>query len=168
MAGPSDLHATAVEVKDACVALLAETSGGAVDFAFVSPGEPALDCCPALFVHVSAVGEADTIAVNPLSAGLRHRTGRSNLATLLVTFVRCVPADDPVDVVALEAAAAQTNEDAWMLWTQLYRQQQDGTLFGLCETVFFDGISPLSIQGGCAGWVMQIRIELPGFRLEGS
>ena len=171
MAGAADLHATAVEVKDACVALLAQTAEGPVDTAFVSPGDPSIDCCPALFVHVAGIGEAATVAQTALSSGLRYSSGRVNLATIMVTFARCAPvvsADELPSAEALEAAAAETNEDAWMLWAQLFRMQEAGELFGLCDAVFFDSILPLPISGGCAGWQFTIRVEIPGFQLGGS
>lgn len=171
MADQTDLQTTVSEVLEATVALLAQTSGGPVDRAYVSPGEPALDCCPQLTVHVDSIGEAETVSGSPLSPGIRYRTGRQTLATILITLARCIPipkADEVLAPAVLEAAAAVVNEDAWMVWTQLYRQQQDGSLFGLCDEVFFDALAPLAPQGGCAGWVMQVRVAIPGFRLGGS
>ncbi len=165
MGAASDLHDLAADVLAAGQQILDTDDGPEIDRAFVSHGPPALDCCNQLAVHVAAIGEAPTGAASVLAPGSRHVTGRINLTTLVVTVTRCHPivgeeaaipaADD------LTAGAAILNADAWSLWNGLYRMKD--TLFAACDLVFFDGLVPLGPEGGCAGWVFQIRFELPGY-----
>jgi hypothetical protein len=161
----SDLQDLAEAVLDASAQILAETGNPEIERQFVSHGPPALDCCNQLAVHVAQIGEAATQAGTVLQPGLRHETGRVNLTTLMITVTRCHPVleDDgqPPPPADLTEASAMLNADAWALWTQLYRMKD--TLFAACDLVFFDGSVPLPPQGACAGWVMQIRFELPGY-----
>ena len=97
---------------------------------------------------------------------MRHAFARVNLTALMITVTRCHPTFDeearqPPSAAELNEAAAMLNADAWALWNGLYRMQDD--LFDACDLVFFDGSVPLPPQGACAGWVMAIRFELPGY-----
>lgn len=162
----SDMHALAVAVREAAEEILATTVAGTPERSFVCHGLPALDCCDQLAVNVGAIGEAATAPLTALGAGQRHRSpGRVNLTTLIVTISRCYPSvsDDgvPPSAADQEAAAEALNEDGWALWNGLFRQ--GGDLFAACDSVFFDGLVPLPPQGGCAGWVFQIRFELAGY-----
>lgn len=161
-----DLHDLAVAVLGAAEQILATAIGGTPERSFVCHGLPALDCCDQLTVNVGAIGEAATAPLTALGSGQRHRSpGRVNLTTLVVTISRCYPsvADDgtPPSPTEQQAATETLNEDGWALWNGLFRQS--GDLFAACDGVFFDGLVPLPPQGGCAGYVFQIRFELPGY-----
>lgn len=161
----ADLQDLAEAVLAASGEILDTTGNPEIARAFVSHGPPALDCCNQLAVHVAQIGEAATQAGNVLQPGLRHAFARVNLTTLFITVTRCHSVIDedgvPPSPAELTAAAATLNSDAWALWNGLYRMQDD--LFDACDLVFFDGIVPLPPQGGCAGYVMAIRFELPGY-----
>lgn len=161
-----DLHDLATAVLEAAQTLLATTAGGPAGDAFVCHGDPALDCCDQLTVNVIGIGEAATGPVTALGPGQRHRApGRVNLTALNVTMTRCYPVlDDDANIPAgaeQQAATAVLNEDGWALWNGLYRARDQ--LFTGCDSVFFDGLTPLPPSGGCAGWVFQIRFELAGY-----
>ena len=162
----ADLQALAEAVLDASEDILGTTGNEPIERAFVSHGPPALDCCNQLAVHVAQIGEAATQAGTVLLPGMRHTFARVNLTALMITVTRCHPTFDeegrqPPSAAELNEAAAMLNADAWALWNGLYRAQDD--LFDACDLVFFDGMNPLPPQGGCAGWVMQIRFELQGY-----
>jgi hypothetical protein len=162
----TDLQTLAENVLDAAGDILATTGSPEIERAFVSHGPPALDCCNQLAVHIAQIGEAATqLGASILQPGLRHETGRVNLTALMITITRCHPVlddeGDPPSPEELTEAAAMLNADAWALWSQLYRLKDD--LFAACDLVFFDASVPLPPQGGCAGWVMQVRFELPGY-----
>jgi hypothetical protein len=168
--GADDLQTLAENVLTAAETILDTNGNEPIERAFVSHGPPALDCCNQLAVHVAQIGEAATQATNVLQAGLRHNFARVNLTTLMITVTRCHPTLDdggtPPTPDELNDAAAMLNADAWSLWNGLYRMQDD--LFAACDLVFFDGIVPLPPQGGCAGYVMAIRFELPGYPWPGG
>ena len=165
MGDANDLQALAEAVLAAAETILATDGNPPIERAFVSHGPPALDCCNQLAVHVAQIGEAATNVGSVLQPGLRHETGRVNLTALMITVTRCHPVleetGQPPAPDALTEAAAMLNADAWSLWTQLYRMRD--VLFAECDLVFFDGSVPLPPQGACAGWVMAIRFELPGY-----
>jgi hypothetical protein len=156
----TDLHDLAAAGQ-----ILDTTGNDPINRAFVSHGPPALDCCDQLAVHIANIGEATTNATDPLGPGFRHARGRVNLTVLIVTVTRCHPVigDDAQIPTAdeLTAAAATLNADAWAIWNGLYRMRNE--LFAACDLVFFDACVPLPPQGGCAGYVMQIRFELGGY-----
>lgn len=162
MGAAGDLQNLAADVLQACVDILQATNGSP-ERAYVSHGPPVFDCCPQLAVSITNIGEAASTAPDPFSPGLRK--SRINLTGLAVTIAGCHPTVDnearPPDADALTAAAAALNDDAWALWCGLWRMR--GDLFGDCEIVFFDGMVPIVPEGGCAGWVMAIRFELPGY-----
>ncbi len=165
MGAASDLQDLAEDVLAAAEQILATTGNPQIARAFVAHGPPALDCCNQLAVHIGAIGEAATQATSILQPGLRHSFARINLTTLLITVTRCHPSLDdtgmPPDPDSLTEAAAMLNADAWALWCGLFRMRDE--LFEACDLVFFDGSTPLQPQGGCAGWVMQVRFELGGY-----
>lgn len=160
-----DLQILAEDVLAASAAILETTGNPALIRKFVAHGPPALDCCDQLAVHVAQIGEAPTQAGTVLQPGLRHAFARVNLTALMITVTRCHPVLDeslaPPTPAELTDAAATLNADAWALWNGLFRAQD--TLFAACDLVFFDGMTPLVPQGGCAGWVMQVRFELGGY-----
>lgn len=171
MGSASDLQDLAADVLDVAEQILAVTGGPPLVRSLVAHGAPALDCADQLSVHVANVGEALTQATDPLAAGLRHaRPGRINLTGLIVTLTRCYPAvDGEGNLPGADdetAASATLNADGWALWNGLYRARD--VLFAACDLVFFDGIVPLPPQGACAGYIMQIRFELPGYPWPGG
>jgi hypothetical protein len=162
-----DLQAQAVELlgaaADALDTLPLLGLEGSPVRRFVSPGEPALDCCEQLTVHVQQITEAPTL---PGGMAVAHRPGWLNLCHFVVTIARCVPQKqdfEPQDALVLDDAAAQGNADAWALWNHLHDMHLAGTLFTLCGAVFWDGMRALVPSGGCAGWVLLVRAELNGY-----
>lgn len=168
MADATDLHALAVSFLDVCVdaldTLLALGLAGAPTRRFVSPGLPALDCCDQLAVHVEAVRESDTTPAGALTTGRRLTLGRVSEATLVATITRCVPSDHSPSAVLLDAAAAQTNADAWVLWNGVVHAVRGGHFLTGCSSVTFDGATAMVPSGGCGGWTFRITPVLEGYR----
>jgi hypothetical protein len=169
-----DLFALARELLDACEGIVATSPGGPIPRSFISPGLPALDCCPQLTVHVGGPAEADTSPlVYPLDPG--HRTANLellNLVQLTITVVRCTPpssGDEPLPQgSALEDAAEEIDADLWCLWNELRQLHRSGALFDApagpgSRDLFFDPAVSLNPQGGCAGWLIPIRVQLGGY-----
>ena len=136
--GPGDLYAIATELLDASVEALDSIPvfdpglTGAPDRSFVSPGQPAFDCCDQLTVHVAGVTEF------PIGQVDTHKeSARKNLVTFVVTSVRCLAqsvGDTPPDADALQQDAEQLDADGWALWNHLWNLMRSGDLFTLCGT----------------------------------
>ncbi len=171
---PADLYAVAAELLAGCSDAVATTVGGPIDRAFVSPGLPALDCCPQLTVHVGAAAEGDTEPLSPpLQPGHRTPGNLVPLVQLCATVVRCSPvwndgSDSPPAPSAIEAAAVETTQDLWAIWNVLRQQHRAGTLFTApagpgSREFFFDPVFPINAAGGCAGWFIPFRVSLGGY-----
>ena len=171
--GPLDLHDLCLDLLGACVESLDTipnydpTLLGAPERAFVSPGLPALDCCDQLTVHAQQILAAPT-SPGGLATG-KKCPARIGQVALVVTITRCIPVLDDAGTwpppEEIEQAAVQTNADAWALWEHIYALVCSEALFSLCKEVFWDGLRALSPQGGCGGWVMNLRVTLDGYEV---
>ena len=165
--GPGDLYTFAVELLAASVEALDTIPvfdpglTGAPDRSFVSPGQPAFDCCPQLTVHVAGVSEF------PAGQTDTHKAGaRQNLVTFVVTSVRCLSESNtelPPDPLDLQADAEQLDADGWALWNHLWNLMRSGDLFTLCGPVTWGGLRSLTPSGGCGGWTLTISAEVEGY-----
>jgi len=135
---------------------------GAPERNFVSPGQPAFDCCPQLTVNATPISDAP-LAPGGLAAG-RKIGGSINHVGLTISITRCQPqtADTP-PADSLQAVAEQTNADVWALWNHLQSLWRSGDLFKLCGEVFWDGARAIQPSGGCVGWTLGIRVSLDGY-----
>ncbi len=184
MGDATDLNALAGNLLDACIAALDTipfadaTLEGAPERAFVSSGQPVLDCCGGplsgqLTVHAAAVNDAQTTP-GGLGAGKRPVQGKINHVLFLITIARCIPIatedGNPPPVVELEAAAAQTNADVWALSNYLFDTAGEWSVVVtdsspiMCGEVFFDGWRPLP-PSNCGGWVGAVRVRLDGYQV---
>lgn len=172
----TDLYEMANEFLQAGISaldtLVALGLDGAPERAFVSPGEPAADCCPQLTVHTVGIEEAPTEPTGQggLAAGRRASFHRINQPSFTMTVFRCVPTADqqltkvvPPSVADSEAAAQQLNGDAWALWNHLYNMVRQQALWSKCQGIFPGPARALPQQGGCGGWVLIYRVRLDGY-----
>jgi hypothetical protein len=174
VAGPADLQALALELLTAdeealnTIPILAPGLEGAPERAFVSPGIPAFDCCPQLTVHVEAINDADTTP-GGLGAGRRNVSGKKIYVRLVTTIIRCVPSSQTGQVTSpplatdLQAAAEQTNADAWALYNHIFAMWRSGDFLSLCSNLLFEGARSVGEQGKCAGWTLSLRAMLDGY-----
>lgn len=145
---------------------------GAPETRFVVAGLPSVDCCPAMWAYAGTVAEGGTSpARSALDAG--HRSGayqRVNLATLNLLVMRCTPGfgSGPTDTtfptsLELAAVARQVYADGWSLWVEISRAIKSGALFSRCKEAYLDAGIPQDPSGGCAGWLMTMRVNLGGY-----
>lgn len=162
----STLTDYAQQVLDVAETALATTSAGAPDSVFLSASRPAWDCCPFLAVQVQSLGEEQTSPLTPGGTAQRSTLGSVILATYHVYAVRCaagtgnqdgIPTDDEKSATALTV-----QEDGWALWNGFRAAVRNGDLFDTCTGVHFDGGTAIPEQGGCVGWIMQMRAYIPG------
>lgn len=145
---------------------------GAPSLRYITAGLPSVDCCPAAWAYAGPLSEAPT---SPLRASLDsgHRSGsyqRVNLPTLNLLVMRCTPSfgTGPTDTTLpssaeLASVARQVYADGWCLWVEISRAIKSGTLFSRCKEAYLDSGMPQEPSGGCAGWLMTIRINLGGY-----
>jgi hypothetical protein len=172
----TDLYDLCDEYLTACVAAVATAPGGEIDRFFVSPGPPAWDCCPQLTVHAGGPAEGDTAPLNPpLQPGHRAEVGIVNLVAMTATVIRCVPTFDEQtgrfpDAASIDAAAQATLGDCWAIWNHLLTLKRAGGIFAGLDgdarerEMFLDPAVALNTSGGCAGWQLQIRVQLWGYQ----
>jgi hypothetical protein len=174
VSGVSALQETAKEYLAAVQAALATTANPILDRAFVSPGVPSWDCGQ-IAVYVGTAVEADTAPLMPpLQPMRRVDQGRMlNLVTFTAVVIRCcvpVPTGEGPNLLFPSAAAMQevsdqTNADLWAIWNHLAQMKRAGLLFPPERREFtFDPAVPTAIAGGCAGWQIQVRVELGGYK----
>lgn len=182
MAAITDLHDLCEDFLLACAAALdtipdADPSlDGAPDRQFVAPGQPVVDfgaddCCSQLAVWPVAIAEKSTTP-GGLDAGRRaQRDAWVNDVLLLAQINRCIPTGStsslgtykPPTAAELTASAAQLNADAWALWHYLHAAVQAELLLTLCDNVVLEGIASMAPSGGCAGWLVTVRVALGGY-----
>lgn len=147
---------------------------GAPDARFITAGLPAIDCCPGLWAYVGPLSEGPT---SPARTGLDpgHRSGsfpRISLPTINLLIVRCTPtftaAAGGADVefpssAELAGVARQVYADGWVLWTSISRAIRAGDLLTRCSEAFLDSGLPVDPSGGCVGWTMTMRVNLPSY-----
>lgn len=170
--GPGDLNllcsaflAACEDALDTIPAAEPELSG-TPSRAYVSPGIPALDCCDQLTVDARSVVE-DARSPSGPGSGQRARYGaRKNQVALVATITRCIPVindtKNPPAPAEMESAAAQINADGWALWNVLWNLVRSGNLFTLCGDSS-PTLRQLAPSGGCAGWTLQMVVELEGY-----
>lgn len=177
MAGPGDLYALAVEFLGACSAALDDAPGGPIAYNAISPGPPAYDCAPAVYIHLGGPSVADTLPFSP-SLQPTHRIGVQGMVDMIqmtCTVLRCVPTiEGPGQgqtiklppATAISAAAAEVYGDLWAIWNYLKNAYRAGLLFqspsGNREFIFFPAV-PVKAQGGVAGWEMSVGVQLGGY-----
>jgi hypothetical protein len=178
MSGPSDLQDAAKEYLAAVVAALATTDNPPLNRAFVSPGVPAWDCSQ-VAVYVGAAVAADTAPLMPpLQPAHRVAAGMLlNMVTLTAVVIRCcvpTPTGEGSNLLfpsgeSMQEVSDQTNADVWAIWNHLAQMKRAGTLFPPLRREFmFDPAVPTAIAGGCAGWQVQVRVQLGGYAAEES
>lgn len=174
MAAVADVHAAVAAFLEAAADALALTDAGPPGRIYVSPGQPALDCCGQLTAWASNLALADTVAGGGALAGAHRgvRTPAVPLATIRIQATRCAPTQTesggrivlpaPGD---LAAAALAADQDVWAIYLHLQASLKDGDLADRCNGAFFDGATALVPQGGCVGWEFVYRLPLEAGRL---
>lgn len=170
--GPLDLFTQTEAILQASIEALDEIPtfspglGGAPERAYINNGQPAFDCCDQLVVASAPIRQAPTQPLE-MGAGTRHQQYFwKNYVGWTVWITRCGPTGDVIPTAEeLTAVSEQTYADAWALWNYLTNRAADRSdpLFTICGGVYFDTMAPVTPQGGCYGWQLQIRAELEGF-----
>jgi hypothetical protein len=165
--GPEDLYALEQELLDASVESLdtiptfAPALGGAPERSYISPGLPAFDCCDQLTVHTPSILDSP---FSPDSAtGRSARSASVITISLVTTITRCIPGGTEPDVLDLVAPTQQIAADGWALRNHLLGMIRSDELFTICDEVFWDGLRFVNPQGGCAGWTLNLRVQLDGY-----
>jgi hypothetical protein len=165
--GPEDLYALEQELLDASVESLdtiptfAPGLGGAPERSYISPGLPAFDCCDQLTVHTPSI--LDSPFSPGSSTGTSAKSATVITVSLVVTITRCVPGEPEPAVSDFLEPTSQIAADGWALRNHLLNMIRSDELFSICDEVFWDGLRFVNPQGGCAGWTLNLRVQLDGY-----
>lgn len=166
------LYAAAAELLAAATTILAGTPAGAPTNRYVAHGPPAYDCCDSLIVN------AGTLQYGSYTRGATlvpdPRMPVVPMIPLTITVLRCVnrqampeggTAIRPAALTAIQADAQKVYADGWSLFCGINKMTRDGALFaGLpCRPFEIDGALPVSPDGGCLGWTLNVLVALDGF-----
>jgi hypothetical protein len=172
MADVTDLYEKAAAFLLASQESLAFTPSGPPDRAYVSPGQPAIDC-EQLVVWNESLNESQFLAGSGAESRAKaiNRGGLAK-ATIRIQITRCVPLPKqsggkltwpaPAD---LAASALQIDEDGWALWLGISAAIRDGDLAEQCSGAERLGAEKMPLQGGFGGWLFGFRVPLEGGRL---
>ncbi len=164
-------YAWAAQLVDVAQQATANTFGGEIQRAFVSPTKPALDCCPQLTVDVRALNVVVGTTPNTPTPNAQRKTVIHIVyeATFYITVVRCSSEadldDDELPAVAgMEKVARETNEDLWAIWNAVAVAYRAGQIFdGKCLGFEPLPVNPVSQSGGCVGWELAYKAWIPGY-----
>lgn len=142
----------------------------------VPPGQIVMDC-EQLVVAGQSIGEMQTGPVGPTAtAGKRHVFGRVNVFGVQIMVTRdCIPIGTtagrtytPPTMAEQAFAARQLNADGMALWCGLFIRMvdEDIDLMSRCDQVFWDAMNTVGPLGRHAGWVLNLRVRLAGYRHE--
>lgn len=160
----------AAQLLDVAQQATANTFGGEILRAFVSPTKPALDCCPQLTVDVRAL-EVTTTTPNTPTANAQRKTVIHIVyqATFYITAVRCsseadIDGEGLPEVAGMEKVARTVNEDVWAIWNAVAVAYRAGQIFdGKCLGFEPLPVNPINQQGGCVGWELAYKAWMPGY-----
>jgi hypothetical protein len=163
-----DLNDVAQAFLDAATDALDLTAAGAPGRRYISPGEPALDCCGQLTVWIQTLTDADLAAGSgALSRQKAVNRGTQPEILLNIQATRCIdltpdPATELPYPERLEDAALAMNQDGWALRCHLMDSLRHGALAQVCSGAEFLGANALIPQGGCVGWTFTFRYPIDG------
>lgn len=147
----------ALSLPDAALETLGVAAGALTDppaTRGVVLAAPAIDCA-LLTVHVASLEMILPNEESPFtSAAMRPR---ATMATLLVTLAECVPTGATVKVEKTQAVALRIADHASAVWFALAQHE-----FGGCRAFSVGPALPLAEEGGFAGWLIPVRVQVEG------
>jgi hypothetical protein len=155
---PADtLYLRAGELVNAAASLLP-----GITRAYVAPALPALDCADQLTVHILSVGRQSLSApaLAEFETGLGTTMGAVNIATYVVTVVRCVPSGPTPPTTAYEEASQLLLSDIWLLWKGIPGLVRSGELWEGCEQLTLGPATAIPESGSFAGWQLPVVGEV--------
>lgn len=169
MAALADLNDLAEAFLQAATDALNLTPAGAPGRRLVSSGRPAFDCCGQLSVWVSGIAPVISQTRATVGALAAAKGPQRPVATIVIQATRCDATERKEggrpkgpSASAISAVAAETNADAWALWTHLDQAIREGDLAETCTGAFRDGMTVIDSQGGCVGWELTYRVPMNG------
>jgi hypothetical protein len=105
-------------------------------------------------------------------ARLGHGLGRVIQITLQIEAVGCVPVAQevrpsqyaPPSASQIRDSSAEIYAWGWALRNGLAQEMRDGDLFGGgCTFKDLGILQPVTPEGGCAGWILPVVVQLDGY-----
>lgn len=170
-----DLYAAAEMLLAAAAEALEDAPAGPIERKLVSQGIPTWDCCPQLAVWAGGPSIADTYPLQPPLQPMQRivTTGVVDLVQMTIEVTRCVTTIEQDQQSILLPSPVELSKDAedcygdvWAIWNHLVKLHREGTLFqspsGRREFAL-DPAVPVNNSGGCGGWQIPVRFQLPGY-----
>lgn len=169
MAQASDLYDAANQLLTAAATAIEAGGGMAPAVRYVSAGPPAIDCCDQMTVHVLLQSQVSMREAGNQS--LPQMRPAVPMATFVVTTTRCYPIVEGgvtlrvPDAAKLDAASRTIYLDGWAMWNGLRTLLRTDRVFAgrWCRSVETGPMTPVPIQGGCAGWSLPVLCEVDGY-----
>lgn len=171
MAMIDDLNVVSAAFLDAATAALDLTPTGAPGRRFVSPGEPALDCCGQLTVWIQDISEVGFQGGSgALAPSKRTLRGSMPSIAIFVQATRCsaavmawdAKANELPSAALLQQDAEMIDQDGWALRLHMADEIRNGELSRICFGVEMLGGVKLTPQGECIGWTFSFRYPIEG------
>lgn len=167
MAEINDVNTITAAFLAAAIRALDLTDEGPPGRVYVSPGEPALDCCGQLTVWTQSITEIGFAAGEGALANA-NRLKRGGMPQLLiyVQATRCqiglnrLSESELPDPADLQATAMIVDQDGWALRCHMAWELRHGELAEICRGVEMLGGQKLTPEGGCVGWTFQFQYPL--------
>jgi hypothetical protein len=166
-----DLNIVSAAFLDAATDALQLTPIGPPGRRFVSPGEPALDCCGQLTVWIQDITEvALQGGLGALAPAKRVLRGSMPSLLIFVQATRCsaaiaawdAKANQLPDPFLLQQDVEMIDRDGWALRLGFADNIRNGELSRVCVGVEMLGGVKIIPQGGCIGWTFSFRYPLEG------
>lgn len=147
--------------RDVLDVVVAGFSAAGVDLParqYVQAGEVAIDC-EQVVVEIGRVFLG--LPGQEVASGLKCCPPRS--VSVVIWISRCVPtmADDgSTDPDALDASSLAILTDGAVLLGTIIEAWKDGTLLSLCDSIAFQGMTPVGPEGGFGGFRLDFQAQL--------
>jgi hypothetical protein len=169
-----DVWAVCGEVLQAALVGLATLPAGAPARNFVGYVTPGADCDCAGGGQVACwptqIRESATRTAGGTEGG--HHVALNNVVievAMTLQIIRCIPTisdtGKPPTPAQIDNASHAIHSDAWFLWCWLREEKRaERLLAGLCREIWFDAMTPEPALGGCAGWNVNLRTQIDGYK----
>lgn len=100
----------------------------------------------------------------PTAQMMAQAVGGRAVVSFAISLFRCIHSGSNVTASELDADADGLLRDAWLIWNLLQDGHRQGTLFELCNDVWFDAVVPVPASGGIAGWRIAVRLAFDAYQ----
>jgi hypothetical protein len=169
----NDLNVVTAAFLTVALEALSLTDAGPPGRAYVSPGEPAMDCCGQCTVWLQDIDQTN-FTTGPGALAGEKAIKRGNLPQLVIfvqatrcsvnlaALIKALEEGKPPNTDDLQATAHMVEQDGWALRNHFAYSLRKGELSRVCMGAEMLGGVKLTPQGGCVGWTFSFRYPIEG------